>query len=437
METTLGAVLLFIPALYALTWAWLRQGGQQESELSVCAENILIVSTKVEVCTDNGLSNDLDGTQLAKNRISSAGKHATTTTFDNDAVLSQAAYAAAGPIDAQPVPLFSVLVAARNEAATLPHLLQALQAQTLPPHQFEVLIADDHSTDGTTALVITAAQNSLFGLRLVTLPPGHTGKKAALAAAEAQARAPWVVCTDADCRPGPGWLSAYADLIHPSVHFISGPVRLTPGGAWFDELLGLEFAGLVGVGAACIARGRPTMCNGANLAFRRATFHEVGGYADNVGLASGDDEFLLHKMHQRYPAGIRFLADARAVVDTPAPATLRTLLRQRVRWASKWPHYRTSAGGQRQPVRGAGFNGILARARAVGGGRLGPQIGRRCLAARSHAAAAPASSLVSLAAALAATLRALRAGRGPGWAAPHRLPLEGPPGALRHAVAIP
>jgi hypothetical protein len=88
------------------------------------------------------------------------------------------------------------------------------------------------------------------------------------------------------------------------------------------------------------------MCNGANLACRRSTFHEVGGYADNQDLASGDDEFLLHKMHQRYPAGVRFLADARAVVDTPAPTTLRTLLRQRVRWASKWPHYRTSAPRQ-------------------------------------------------------------------------------------------
>jgi len=245
--------------------------------------------------------------------------------------------------------LFSVLVAARNEATSLPHLLRALRAQRLPAARFEVLIADDHSTDSTAALVAIAAAEAPRGtVRLVQLPPGVTGKKAALAAAMAQAHAPWVVCTDADCLPGPDWLLAYADLLagQPGLHFVSGPVRLTPGGAWFDGVLGLEFAGLVGVGAACIARGRPTMCNGANLAFRRLTFHEVGGYTDNQRLASGDDEFLLHKMHQRYPAGVRFLAAAGAVVDTPAPATLRTLVRQRVRWASKWPHYRTSAPRQ-------------------------------------------------------------------------------------------
>jgi glycosyltransferase involved in cell wall biosynthesis len=274
-------------------------------------------------------------------------------------------------------PLFSVLIAARDEAAALPHLLAALRAQTLAPALFEVLIADDHSTDGTAALVLAAAPAAPFALRLIGLPPGRTGKKAALAAAEAQARAPWVVCTDADCTPAPGWLQAYASLLPPSpnspIHFISGPVRLTPGGAWFDGLLGLEFAGLVGVGAGCLARSRPTMCNGANLAYRRTTFHEVGGYADNAGLASGDDEFLLHKIHQRYPAGVRFLLQPEAVVDTPAPATLRALLRQRVRWASKFPHYRPAAPRQLALlVVGANVSLALALLLGLGWPALGP-----------------------------------------------------------------
>jgi cellulose synthase/poly-beta-1,6-N-acetylglucosamine synthase-like glycosyltransferase len=292
MVVALGLLLLGVSALYAAVWAWLRAG----------------LSFALHPSSELPPGGELPPT----------------------------------------APLFSVLIAARNEAAALPHLLAALHAQTLAPALFEVLIADDHSTDGTAALVRAAAPAAPFALRLISLPPGRTGKKAALAAAEAHARAPWIVATDADCCPAPGWLAAYAALLHaqPNLHFISGPVRLTPGGAWFDGLLGLEFAGLVGAGAGCIARGRPTMCNGANLAYRRATFHEVGGYADNQGLASGDDEFLLHKIHQRHPAGVRFLLLPTAVVDTPAPATLRALLRQRVRWASKFPHYRPAAPRQ-------------------------------------------------------------------------------------------
>ncbi|MGI4735908.1 MAG: glycosyltransferase [Janthinobacterium lividum] len=304
MLSVLGVLLLVGPALYAAVWGWLRGG--------------------------SSFSRATNGTAPPR-------------------PLSKKEGALGGAVHAKRAPLFSIMLAARDEAATLPHLLHALGQQALPPHLFEVLIADDHSTDGTAALVAAAAQTTPFALKLIKLPAGVTGKKAALAAAEAQARAPWAVCTDADCRPGPGWLRAYADLLAAAevaaapLHFISGPVRLTPGGAWFDALLGLEFAGLVGVGAGCIGRGQPTMCNGANLAFRRRTFREVGGYADNQQLASGDDEFLLHHIHQRYPAGVRFLADARALVDTPAPATWRALLRQRVRWASKYPHYRTPA----------------------------------------------------------------------------------------------
>ena len=240
---------------------------------------------------------------------------------------------------------FSVLIAARNEAENLPQLLRDLAAQTLPTARFEVLIADDHSTDATVALVAVAAEETGIAVRLIGLPKTQTGKKAALQAALQAARAPWLVCTDADCRLSPGWLAAYGALLarQPQVNFISGPVLLTGPNTFFTTLMGLEFAGLVGVGAACLARQQPTMCNGANLAYRRAAFEAVGGYADNAHLASGDDEFLLHKIHAAFPSTTHFLADAAAIARTAAPPTLRALLRQRVRWASKWRHYHSAA----------------------------------------------------------------------------------------------
>ena len=256
---------------------------------------------------------------------------------------------------------FSVLIAARNEAENLPQLLRDLAAQALPAGRFEVLIADDHSTDATAATVAAAAEASRFTLRLITLPASATGKKAALLAAQQAARAPWLVCTDADCRLGPGWLAAYAALLarQPNTNFISGPVLLMGPNNLFTTLMGLEFAGLVGVGAACLARQQPTMCNGANLAYRRTAFEGVGGFAHHAHLASGDDEFLLHAIHARFPGTARFLFDAAAIVRTAAPSTLRALLRQRVRWASKWAHYQ-SAAPQRLALLVLGANMALA-----------------------------------------------------------------------------
>jgi hypothetical protein len=246
-------------------------------------------------------------------------------------------------------PHLSVLIAARNEAANLPLLLADLQAQQLPATAFEVIVIDDHSTDDTALVVANAALTSSFPLHLLQLAylPGftQTGKKAALEAALAVARAPWIVCTDADCRVQPHWLAAHQQAHDAEAHFVSGPVLLTGQGP-LAALQGLELAGLVGSGAAGILLGAPTMCNGANLSYRRASFHAVGGYTGNAQVASGDDEFLLHKLHAAFPASSRFLQDPQAIVRTAAQPTLQQLLRQRVRWASKWQHYQTAAPQQ-------------------------------------------------------------------------------------------
>lgn len=255
-----------------------------------------------------------------------------------------------GPKDSPPAkptpPHISVLIAARNEAAHLPTLLADLQRQSLPASGFEVIIVDDHSEDATAEIIHLAAAESSFALRLIQLGkvpgPALRGKKAALQVAISQARGEWMVCTDADCRLPQAWLRSHCQAHRPGVHFVSGPVLLTGRGA-LAALQGLELAGLVGVGAACIALGQPTMCNGANLSYRRASFAAVGGFAGHQHVASGDDEFLLHQLHAAYPAGIEFIQTPEALVRTAAQPTLPQLLRQRVRWASKWAHYRTAA----------------------------------------------------------------------------------------------
>ena len=318
MMAAAGVALLVLPALYAGLMAWLRAG------------------------LDASLNEEL---RMKNEELESSA--------NSSFLIPHSSLSAAVN--------FSVLIAARNEAKNLPQLLRDLAAQTMPAACFEVLIADDHSTDATAAVVAAAARETGFPLCLIKLPAAATGKKAALLAAQQAARASWLVCTDADCRLGPGWLAAYATLLarQPDTHFISGPVLLTGPENLFTMLMGLEFAGLVGVGAACLARQQPTLCNGANLAYRRTAFEAVGGFANHAHLASGDDEFLLHAVHARFPGTARFLFDAAAIVRTAAPPTLRALLRQRVRWASKWAHYRSPAP-QRLALLVLGANVALA-----------------------------------------------------------------------------
>ncbi len=239
---------------------------------------------------------------------------------------------------------FSIIIAARDEAAHLPDLLADLVAQQFPMGSFEVIIADDHSSDGTAAVVEAFAPTAPMPVRVVRLadrPNAGQGKKAALTVAIGAAQQPWLAFTDADCRVGPHWLAALAEALahNPALDLLSGPVALLPDGSALARLQVVEFAGPVGIGAATLALGQPTMCNGANLAVRRAAWEAVGGYAGHRHVASGDDEFLLHALWARRPGCAAFVKDARATVRTAAAPTVGAFLRQRVRWASKWRHY--------------------------------------------------------------------------------------------------
>jgi cellulose synthase/poly-beta-1,6-N-acetylglucosamine synthase-like glycosyltransferase len=98
----------------------------------------------------------------------------------------------------------------------------------------------------------------------------------------------------------------------------------------------IEFASLIGSGAATLGFGLPTMCNGANLAFRKSAYHAVNGYEGNFSISSGDDEFLMRKILKKYSGGIAFLAEAESVVATEPQSTLSSFLQQRIRWAGKW-----------------------------------------------------------------------------------------------------
>ncbi|MDH7487996.1 MAG: glycosyltransferase [Anaerolineae bacterium] len=101
-----------------------------------------------------------------------------------------------------PSPTVSVVIPARNAAATLPACLDALRGQTGSPPRFEVIVVDDGSTDDT-ATVAEAA-----GARVVRI--AHAGRAAARNRGAEAARGALLLFTDADCVPNPDWVSRLA-----------------------------------------------------------------------------------------------------------------------------------------------------------------------------------------------------------------------------------
>ena len=240
-------------------------------------------------------------------------------------------------VDSQTI---TVVIPVRNEAANISALLTDLSQQTYS--RFEVIVADDSSTDATAALVQQYANTTHFPLRLLSLTNERTAspKKRAITQSIAIATGDLIVTTDGDCRVGPDWLNSIADFYAKTgAKLISGPVTFMPERTIFDSLQTVEFASLIGSGACTLALGYPTMCNGANLCYEKRVFTEVGGFAGVDHLASGDDEFLMHKIAAHYPDGIRFLKSSDALVRTQAHQSWRAFYSQRKRWASKWRAY--------------------------------------------------------------------------------------------------
>ncbi|MCF0062290.1 glycosyltransferase [Dyadobacter chenwenxiniae] len=238
----------------------------------------------------------------------------------------------------------SVIIPVRNEADNIGLLLNDLDKQHFPHEQFEVLIMDDNSTDRTAAIVQALAANSQVNLHLIALPGTATTspKKRAIETAVARAKGNLIVTTDGDCRVESGWLQSIAACYAATnAKLISAPVTFADEKSVTDHLQTVEFASLIGSGGSAIGAGYPSLCNGANLAYEKSAFIEVGGFEGVRHIASGDDEFLMHKIADRYPDGVHFLKDARAIVTTKAHDNWQAFFGQRKRWASKWKHYQS------------------------------------------------------------------------------------------------
>ena len=232
----------------------------------------------------------------------------------------------------KPTPKFvSVLIPCRNEQENLPHILNDLAAQCYPEELFEVIIIDDNSTDDTYN--VAASFSAIKNLR--TLKNQGYGKKAAIKTGVNAAQSDLIITTDADCRIGNEWLNsiaAFSDSV--TANLIVCPVVLMPRKGFWGRFCELEFLSLQGVTAGSILAGNGTMCNGANLAFRKQA------WIDNernlhTEIASGDDVFLLHSIKKEKKSFIAWLESQKVLVTTRQESSISEFIKQRSRWISK------------------------------------------------------------------------------------------------------
>lgn len=122
-------------------------------------------------------------------------------------------------------PSVSVIVPARNEAREIVGCLDSLAASRYP--DFEIVVVDDRSGDGTAALARTVPPGNARRIRVVDgrpLPEGWFGKPWACWQGYREARGELLLFTDADTRHAPDLLARAAAFVEERVASGGEPV---------------------------------------------------------------------------------------------------------------------------------------------------------------------------------------------------------------------
>jgi cellulose synthase/poly-beta-1,6-N-acetylglucosamine synthase-like glycosyltransferase len=237
----------------------------------------------------------------------------------------------------------SIIIPARNEEKNIADCLRSVLSQNYPTHLFEVIVVDDHSEDRTAEIVnsFNSPNLKLVSLKEVTDNEQlNSYKKKAIEIAIQQSTGELIVTTDADCIVLKTWIQSiagYYEQYKPA--FIAGLVTYFNENSFLKIFESLDFITMQGITGASVYKRFHTMCNGANLAYEKKVFYEVGGFKGIDNIASGDDMLLMHKIYERYPERVVYLKSKDAIVQTLPMGTFSSFFNQRIRWASKADKY--------------------------------------------------------------------------------------------------
>jgi glycosyltransferase involved in cell wall biosynthesis len=214
----------------------------------------------------------------------------------------------------------AVAIPTHNRAALIERLLFALEKQTIPPEEFEVVVVDDGSADETPGVLERFRTATRLNLRTLRAEAPQ-GPAAARNRAWRTTTAPVVAFTDDDCVPDPEWLRAGLTAFEGQARIVVG--RTKPPQEQMS-LAAQPFSRVMDVRSS-------DLYETCNVFYRRRELETVGGFDERFRRPSGEDTHL--------GLGVRDLgveavfAPNAVVLHDVRPGDLRAALRESLRWA--------------------------------------------------------------------------------------------------------
>ena len=195
------------------------------------------------------------------------------------------------------LPAVSVVVCAHNELENLRALLPMLNEQDYP--NYEVIVMDDSSWDGTVDLAETEAQ-AWKRVRFLHIEQEYdhvTPKKYAITTAIRSAKHDIILLTDADCRPTTDqWIKGMVACLTSDKQIVLGfsPYEKHPG--FLNRLIRFETFYVAVQYLSLALAGKPYMGVGRNLMYRKSLFLQNKGFYSHLRVTGGDDDLLMNEI---------------------------------------------------------------------------------------------------------------------------------------------
>jgi cellulose synthase/poly-beta-1,6-N-acetylglucosamine synthase-like glycosyltransferase len=180
------------------------------------------------------------------------------------------------------LPVYTILIALKNEIAVMPQLARAVTALDYPKDRIDLKLLVEE-TDVRTQRAVRA-QVWPMGTELLVVPAGQPQTKPrALNYGLARARGTYVVVYDAEDRPHPGQLKAAVRAFNAQnteLACVQAPLVGTPAkGSWIARQWALEYAIQFSLLVPALAwLGLPVVLGGTSNHFRRTSLVAAGGW---------------------------------------------------------------------------------------------------------------------------------------------------------------
>ena len=235
-------------------------------------------------------------------------------------------------------PHISIIISAKNESKNIIDLIKGLANQNYPNKKFEIIIANDKSSDDTLEKMLSIT-NEITNLKIIDIkktPKNWASKKWALNQCIEQSKGEIILQTDADCIHKEDWvLKMVEPFENRNIGFVAGPSYIGTKNNFWNELLKLESIAQESFSYANSKRQLYLSCTARNIAFRKIVFQEIEGYSGISQIKSGDDDLLLHKIITHTNWGIKYTANVKSLVASTIPESFKLFYLQRLRYASK------------------------------------------------------------------------------------------------------